>query len=252
MNLDALTNYLPKFLFILLRAGIVLVLLPFFGSKEFPAQVKIGFAVAIAIVLTPVVEINVPKGAVPITIVRELILGMAFAFSARFLFYALEMTGQMISNAMGLSIANIFNPDMGQTTEVSQILVFIAMLLFLATDSHHELIYMFVRSYEWLPVGQVSIGNIVPAIISLGSTMFVIALKLSAPVVLTMVISHIILGFVYKAAPQINIFFVAYPIYIFVGLVVILIGMPVLISVMGGYLGSMRDEMSKVLATMRS
>jgi len=251
--MDIFAKYLPNFLFILLRAGIVIVLLPFFGSKEFPAQMKIGIAVAIAIILTPVVEIKIPdKSAIPITIVQEIILGMAFAFSARFVFFALEMTGQMVSNAMGLSIAHIFNPDMGQTTEISQIFVFIAMLLFLSMDAHHDLIYMFVRSYEWLPVGKVALGNIVPAIISLGSTMFVIAIKLSAPVILTMVISHVILGFVYKAAPQINIFFVAYPIYIFVGMTVIVIGMPVLISVMSAYLGTMRDEMTKVLVAMRS
>jgi flagellar biosynthesis protein FliR len=253
MNMDIFAKYLPNFLFILLRAGIIIVMLPFFGSKEFPAQIKIGLAVAIAIILTPIVEIMVPdKSAIPMTIVQEIILGMAFAFSARFVFYALEMTGQMISNAMGLSIAHIFNPDMGQTTEISQIFVFIGMLLFLSMDAHHDLIYMFVKSYEWLPVGKVAIGNIVPAIISLGSTMFVIAIKLSAPVILTMVISHVVLGFVYKAAPQINIFFVAYPIYIFVGMTVILIGMPVLISVTGGYLGTMRDEMTKVLIAMRS
>ncbi len=250
--MEILTNYLPNFLFILLRAGIVIVLLPFFGSKEFPAQVKIGLVVAIAIILTPVVAIKVPdKSAIPITVVQEIILGMAFAFSARFVFWALEMAGQMISNSMGLSIAHVFNPDMGQTTQISQILVFIAMLVFLSMDVHHDLIYMFVKSYEWLPVGKIALGNIVPAIISLGSTMFIIALKLSAPVILTMVISHIILGFVYKAAPQINIFFVAYPIYIFVGMVVILIAMPVLISVTGGYLGTVRDEMAKVLVTMR-
>ena len=251
--MDILTNYLPNFLFILLRAGIVIILLPFFGSKEFPAQVKIGLIVAIALILTPVVAIKVPaKSAIPLAVVQELILGMAFAFSARFVFWALEMAGQMISNSMGLSIAHVFNPDMGQTTEISQILVFIAMLVFLSMDAHHDIIYMFVKSYEWLPVGKMALGNIVPAIISLGSTMFIIALKLSAPVILTMVISHLILGFVYKAAPQINIFFVAYPIYIFVGMVVILIGMPVLINVTGAYLGTMRDEMAKVLVTMRS
>jgi flagellar biosynthesis protein FliR len=252
MNTEIITPYIPKFLFILLRAGIIIVLLPFFSSKNFPAQMKIGLAVAFALVLTPVVELTIPgKGAIPLMVMHEVILGITFAFAARFVFFAIEMTGQMISNAMGLSIASVFNPEIGQSSEVSQLLGFIAMLIFLGMDAHHDLIYIFVQSYEWLPAGQISLVNLVPAVVSLGSAMFIIALKLSAPVILTMVVSHVILGFVYKAAPQINIFFVAYPVYIFVGLVVLIIGMPVLLSVTEGYIGTIKDEMARVLITVK-
>jgi|WetSurMetagenome_2_1015567.scaffolds.fasta_scaffold87572_3 flagellar biosynthesis protein FliR len=252
MNTNIFTPYIPGFLFILLRAGIVIALLPFFGSRNFPAQIKIGLAVAVAIILAPIVEIKVPgRGAIPLMVIHEVLLGMTFAFVTRVVFFAIEMTGQMISNAMGLSIASVFNPEIGQSTEMSQLLGFIAMLIFLSMDAHHDLIYIFVQSYEWLPVGEMSIVNLVPAVVSLGSTMFIIALKLSAPVILTMVISHVLLGFVYKAAPQINIFFVAYPVYIFVGLVVLIVGMPVFLGVTGSYIGTIKDEMAKVLITVR-
>ncbi|HMK50597.1 MAG TPA: flagellar biosynthetic protein FliR [Thermodesulfovibrionales bacterium] len=252
MNTNFFTPYIHNFLFILLRAGIVIVLLPFFGSANFPAQIKIGLAVAVAVILAPIIDIKIPgKGAIPLMVIHEVLLGMTFAFVARVVFFAIEMAGQMISNAMGLSIANVFNPEIGQSTEMSQLLGFIVMLVFLSMDAHHDLIYMFVRSYEWLPAGEMSIGNLVPVVVSLGSTMFIIALKLSAPVILTMVISHMLLGFVYKAAPQINIFFVAYPIYIVVGLVVLIVGMPVLLGVTGNYIGTIKDEMARVLIAVK-
>ena len=246
--MEILAEYIPNFLFILLRAGIIIMLLPFFGSMSFPARLKIGFAVAIALILTPIVEFKVPAKGIPLIVFHEIILGVAFGFAARFVFFAIEIAGQVVSNTMGLTVAHIFNPDMGQSTELSQLFGFIAMLVFLSMDAHHDLISIFVKSYEWLPPGEISVGNVIPVVLSLGSTMFLIALKVSTPVVITMVISHIILGFVYKAAPQINIFFVAYPVYLFVGFVVILVGMPVFVNLMGGYLGGVKDEITKVIA----
>ncbi len=246
--MDIFAKYIPNFLLILLRAGIIVSLLPFFGSKNFPAQMKIGLAVAMAFILTPLVEIHIPEKGIPLVVFNEIIIGLAFGFVARFVFFAVEMAGQVISNSIGLSIANVFNPDIGQSTEISQFFMFIAMLVFLSIDAHHDLIYIFVKSYEWLPAGEIAIRNIVPVVVTLGSTMFIIALKISAPVVITMFISHILLGFIYKAAPQINIFFVAYPIYIFVGIAVMLIGVPVFVDMLGGYLGTIKDEMTRVLA----
>ncbi len=252
MTDNIISSYITSFIFILLRTGIVIMLLPFFGSRNFPAQMKIGLSVAIAIILTPLIEIKITDNMlIPLIVIREIILGIAFGFTARFVFFAIEMAGQMISNAMGISIAQSFNPDIGQTTEMSQLLGFIAMLLFLSIDAHHDLIYAFVKSYELLPGGQVSVNGLLISAMSIVKAMFIIALKLSAPVVMTMVVSHILLGFVYKAAPQINIFFVAYPVYIFVGLVVLLIGLPMILTVTNNYLGSITEEITKVLGALR-
>jgi flagellar biosynthetic protein FliR len=252
MTMDDLSKYIPNFLFILLRAGIMIMLLPFFSTNNFPAQIKVGLAVAIALILAPVVDLKIAQQSLPLLVVHEIILGIAFGFAARFVFYAIEMAGQMISSAMGLSIANVFNPDIGQSTELAQFFGFVSVLLLLSMNAHHDLIYIFVKSYEWLPLGKISLSGIVPAVVSLGSMMFVIALKISAPVIMTMVISHIILGFIYKAAPQINIFFVAYPIYIAVGLLMLLVGTPVFINVLGNYLGGIRTEMTKIIAVAGS
>src|SRR4030042_5633408 len=111
--MDIFAPYIYNFLFILLRAGIVVSLLPFFGSRNFPVQFKIGFIVAIALILTPVVELNVSKTGIPFVVMREAIIGIILGLTARFIFLAVEMAGQVISNAMGLSIAAIFYPDSG-------------------------------------------------------------------------------------------------------------------------------------------
>ena len=249
--MDIFTPYIYNFLFILLRAGIVVSLLPFFGSKNFPAQFKIGFIVAIALILTPVVELNVSKTGIPFVVMREAIIGIILGLTARFIFLAVEMAGQVISNAMGLSIAAIFDPDFGESTQIARFYGMAAMLIFLSMDAHHDLIYIFVKSYEWLPGGQISIKDLIPEVISVSGEMFLIALKISAPVVIAMLISHLLLGFIYKAAPQMNIFFIGYPVYIFVGFVVILMGIPVLTQVIGGYMNGIKDEMVRIIAIAR-
>jgi flagellar biosynthesis protein FliR len=179
---------------------------------------------------------------------REIVMGIALGLIARLVFLAVDAAGQIVSNAMGLSLATVFNPEIGQSTEIAQVYGIITMLLFLAMDAHHDLIYIFVRSYEWVPAGQIAIEKIVTEVISTSGLIFVMAVKISAPVVIAMLISSLILGFLYKAAPQMNIFFIGYPVYIFIGFIVILMSMPVMVPVIGNYFSAMQDEMARIIA----
>jgi len=249
--MEFFTPYISNFLFILLRAGIVLLLLPVFGSTTFPPAFRVGLAVAIALVLAPVVQFpTAPAGLVTI-IVREVMFGMIFGLAVRFVFFSVEMAGQVMSNATGLSMATAFNPEMGSSTEISQLYSIIAMLLFLALDAHHDLIAIFVKSYEWLPAGTVNVGAMSAAAVAFTTKIFVLAIKLSAPVIIIMLIANIMLGFIYKAAPQMNVFFVGYPVYLFLGFTVMLIGLPVFVFVLSGYFGGIKDEVAKVILMMR-
>jgi flagellar biosynthetic protein FliR len=249
--MDIIARYIPNFILILLRVGIVISLLPLFSRKNFPVQFKIGFAMAVALVLTPIVELKVTRTNIPSLVMREVIMGIALGLTARFVFLAVEMAGQIVSNATGLSAANIFNPELGQSTEIANLYGIIAILIFLAMDAHHDLIYILVRSYEWLPAGQADIKNLASEVISITGRIFIIAIKISAPVVVAMLISSLLLGFLYKAAPQMNILFVGFPIYIFVGFIVMIIGIPVFVNVIGTFLDSMKDEMLRVIAVAR-
>ena len=242
---------MPNFLFILLRAGIVLMMLPVFSSRSFPAQFRIGFAVALSLILAPVVEFHVDKVAIPLIVLREIMFGMIFGLAARFIFFAVDMAGHVMSSATGLSMATSFNPEVGPSTSISQLYGIIAIFLCLAMDAHHDLITVFVRSYEWLPAGTANVGGVLAAGVSIAMKIFIIALKLSAPVAIIMLITHILLGFVYKAVPQMNIFFVAQPVYIFLGLLTMMISLPVFAYVMGGYFGGIKDELGRVVLLMK-
>ncbi len=250
-NIDFIARYVPNFFFIMIRASLIIIMLPFFGSKTIPPIFKIGLILAISVVLTPVIELKVNEDNIPFFVIRELFIGITLGLVARSVFFAIETAGQIISNTMGLSIATFFNPEIGQSTEVARLLSSILMLLFLGMDAHHDLIYIFARSYEWLPEASFSLESVLPEIINLTASLFVIALKVSAPVVTVMLLTNILFGFIYRAAPQMNIFFVGYPVYIFVGFLVMLLSMPVFANVSGNLFVSVKEEMLRTIELMR-
>ncbi len=161
------------------------------------------------------------------------------------------MAGQLISSSMGLSVASIFNPEMGQSTELSRLFSIIAILIFFSIDGHHDLIYLLIKSYEVLPLGSADFGRIFQISKELIEKMFFIAIKLSAPTVLLMLITNIYMAFISKAAPQMNVFFVGYPVYIFIGFLTILIGLPLFILVIQEGFSGLKYDLEKILLILK-
>jgi flagellar biosynthetic protein FliR len=130
---------------------------------------------------------------------------------------------------------------------MSQLLTILATLLFLATDCHHDLIALFVRSYEIAPFGASDPAVMVREGIALVSKTFVLAVKVGAPIVVGVVTLNIMLGFIVKATPQINIFFIGFPLYIALGFFILMLGLPAYILLFGGSLSEMRFEAARII-----
>lgn len=248
---DLLSGYTSRFLLILLRSSVFLSLLPFLGSKNLPGRFRIGLAIAIAAVLTPVVDFRAGENDTATLVFREVVLGMTLGLAVRFVFFGIEIAGQMISDAMGFSIATAFNPEIGQSTEIARLMGIFATLLFLATDAHHDLIALFVRSYDLIPAGTADVKVLAGAGIALVGRVLSIAVKLGAPVVVGMVTLNLLLGFVYKATPQINVFFISFPLYIAVGFFLLMLAVPAYVTAIGGSFGEIRTEMARVIGMAR-
>jgi flagellar biosynthetic protein FliR len=247
VNIEVLSGYIINFLFILLRAGIFVSLLPVIGGKQLPAQFRIGFAVFIALLLTPVVKFDIAENNIFLLIVREVLIAIALGLTVRFVFMAVNMAGTFISYTMGLSIARVFNPEVGQNTLISEAYGIITMLLFLAMDAHHDLIFVFVKSFELLPAGQLDINPLYPRVVSMGSGLFVLALKIGAPVIVGLLIVHLLSGFLYKAAPQMNIFFITLPLNILLGILLMILSIPAFEYVLNISFSDLREEMARLI-----
>ncbi len=250
-DINTFSVYATSFLFILLRVGIFVTFLPIIGGSQLPPQFRIGLAVFIALLLTPVVKFEIGENHIPMIVVREICLGMGLGFTVRFIFWAVNMAGAFISQTIGMSLATTFNPEMGQSAQISEAYGIIAMLFFLAMNAHHDLIYVFVKSFELLPAGQLDIRLLIPKIVSLGSGLFVVGLKIGAPIMVGSLITYLLSGFLYKAAPQMNIFFIVLPLNIFLGFLLIVLSLPVLEYVLEGQFGDIRNNMMRILMMSR-
>ncbi len=251
-NINALSPYITNFLIILIRSSIFVSLLPIIGGKEMPGQFRLGLAVFIAIMLTPVVKVEVREDVIPLLVLKEILIALALGLTVRFVFMAVNLAGHTISQAMGMSVAGVFNPEIGQTTQISEMFGVMAMLYFLVMDAHHEIIYIFVKSYELLPSGQLNIMPVIPEVLSLVNKLFILALKLGAPVVVGLIISHLLTGFLYKVAPQMNIFFIALPLNIFLGILLIILCIPVFEYVFSMNVADLKNEMARIIAMAKT
>lgn len=248
INLEFLAPYISNFLFLLLRSSIFVTLLPVIGDKQLPGQFRLGFAVFIAILLTPVVKVEIHENSIPLLVIKEALIAFALGFTIRVIFMAVNLAGQIMSQSIGLSAASVFNPEMGQSTQISEVLGVMAMLYLFVMDAHHEIIYIFVKSYELLPAGQLNIMSVIPEVLSMGNKMFVLALKIGAPVTVGLLIANILTGFLSKVAPQMNIYFIALPLNIILGLLLIILGIPVFEYVLRINFTDMQNEMTRIIA----
>lgn len=246
--MKGLEGYIPNFLFILLRAGIFISLFPFFSSKAIPAQFKIGFAIAIAIILTPIVDFKIGDGNVVMSVINEILFAMVLGLSVRFAFFAVDMAGQIMSNSMGLSAATIFNPEIGHSTDISRLYSMTAMLLFFVFDAHHDMLYILAKGYEIIPAGDANIKNLMAEGIGIISSIFIMAVKIAAPVVVGMLIANLLFGYISKAAPQMNILFISFPVYIALGFLIMFLSVPVFVNVFNIYIGDVKAEVARIFS----
>jgi len=243
--------FLPSFLLVFLRVSLILLLFPIYGNKSLPVQFKIGLVIVLTLIIYSFLDIKIKLIGLPMLVTKEVAIGLILGFACKSFFFVIEMAGQLISSSMGLSVASIFNPEMGQSTEISRFYSVLAVLIFLSLNGHHDLIYLLVRSYDLIPLGGAEFGKIFDVSKEMVQKMLMFSIKIASPVILLMLITNIYLAFISKAAPQMNIFFIGYPVYLFVGFLTILMGIPVFILLMQEGFTNLRFDLEKILFALR-
>lgn len=213
------------FLWVFLRVSVLIFLLPLFGARGFPALWKAGVSFVIALVLTPVVPL---PGAFPETLqevlvgmLSEVVMGVCLGFGARLLFASVQLAGQFMSFQMGFSMAGAMDPQEGtQSTFISQFLYIFTILLFLALDGHHLFLAALAKSFALVPPCAFSPKpNLSGILIQSSGQMFLVALKISAPILIALFLSNLCLGIVARTVPQVNILMIGFPVNISIGLI---------------------------------
>ncbi|WP_297364239.1 flagellar biosynthetic protein FliR [Thauera sp.] len=204
---------------------------PVFSNRGVSVRVRlaIGMGVAIAVlpVMPPMPQVPPGSGLGLAIFAQQIFIGIAIGFVMRIVFAAVDMAGALIGMQMGLSFAIFFDPDAGgQTAVLSDFLNLLATLIFLAINGHLLMVDILVRSFEWLPVSTAVVdaggwGFLARA----GVTVFSAGLLLSLPIIAILLIANIALGVLTRAAPQLNLFAVGFPITLTAGFIGVLLVM---------------------------
>lgn len=244
-------------LLIFLRVAAIVFSTPIFDSATIPLVVKAGLALAVSVLLLPVLDTVVTVDnwtlmGLVIGIFSEIAIGLAIGLSIKLLFTGIQLAGQIVGLQMGLAMANVMDPASSvQIPLFAQLLNLMAMLVFLAVNAHHPFFSAIVDSYRILPPLSLQMnGHMVALMMKFSSEMFVLAIRVGAPLIAVMLLVSVGLGLVARTVPQMNIFIVAMPLKILIGLAFMMIAAPFLTAFFIDLFSSYQGSMLQLLQTM--
>lgn len=233
------TGELERAALILSRLTGLFLAAPFFSRSVGPMRVRVTLLVAITWVMFPLVPPWPGEGkglplAMSLAVVAELLVGAVVGIMIHWVLIATQTAGSLMGFEMSLSMAEVMDPTSGMREGVlSNLLYLTALMLFLIVNGHHMLLEGIVRSFKSLPLGVgLPKGDALLATALQGvSHMFVLAMMIAAPVMVTSKLLNLGLGLINRASPQIQVFFVAMPIMQIVGFIIMGLGMTIFADV---------------------
>jgi flagellar biosynthetic protein FliR len=205
---------------------------PVLSNRNVPVGARVGLAImvtlALAPLLAPMPRVD-PASAAGLSIaIQQLVIGLAMGFVMRIALTAVETAGQLAGLQMGLGFAVFFDPQSSaQTAVLGQFLGLFAMLLFLSMNGHALVITALAESFRVLPVAA---GPVNPigwrVLVSWSGVIFSAGLLIALPVIAALLVANVAVGIMTRAAPQLNIFAVGFPVTLVTGLVALFLVTP--------------------------
>jgi len=229
--------WLATLIFPLARILAMIASSPVLGDKQAPARVKIGLSVLLAIVIAPTigdmppVAVGSPQGL--LIMIQQVIIGVAMGFTMRLIFAAVDMAGELTGLQMGLGFASFYDPiNATHSPVIAQWLGMIAVLAFLAINGHLYMLSALAESFQTLPIGSMMPAKGFYGVASWGGSIFVYGLQISLPLLAALLTANMALGILTRAAPQLNLFAIGFPITLAIGFLVLALSMPHFIPLM--------------------
>lgn len=242
------------FLVSLARMAAMVGALPIFTGSGAAIRLRLGLAVAISLLLFPVLDLSLSEhqrtpAGLGLIIVQEALLGLLLGLMIQLIFFAVQFGATVVGYQMGLSAAEIMDPQHQQQVPLlSQFQNIIAILFFLSLNVHHSLFRVIVESYRILPPGTLDFsGNAIPFVLNMTGEMFVLGLRLVAPVLVVLMLSMFILGIMSRVFSQLQVFMLSFPINISLALIIIGLSMAMMLSVLESEFHGMHEYLLNVL-----
>lgn len=232
LNSAQLYTWIAAFMWPLTRILGLLAAAPLFGNVSIPMNIKVMLGVMLALIIAPTVPALPaidPMSWTGLAIAaQQLIIGAAMGFTIRIVFACAEMAGELTGMTMGLGFATFFDPQsQGRSSAISQFFSLITLMIYLATNLHLVLLSALADSFQTMPVSAAPMGIGSFDLITIwGGKIFSAGWQLALPIIAALLITNIALGILTRAAPQLNLFGIGFPITIGVGFLMIAAVLP--------------------------
>ncbi|MFZ3186472.1 MAG: flagellar biosynthetic protein FliR [Pseudomonas sp.] len=249
LSTEQIGAWVGSFMLPLFRIASLLMVMPIIGTKLVPTRVRLYLALAICAVLAPTVPPIAPFDAVSLEaillIAQEILIGVMLGFTLQLFFHLFSVAGQIIAVQTGLGFASMVDPGNGVSVPVlAQMLLMLVTLLFLAMNGHLVVFEVLAESFITLPVGTgLSTAHYWELAGKLG-WVFGAGLLLVLPAVTALLVVNLAFGLMTRAAPQLNIISIGFPLTMVLGLVVFWLGL-------GDFLAQYQDLASDGLQLLR-
>ena len=227
-----LMTWLAGVMWPFMRIGAMFSSAPILSARSVPVRVRVLLAMLIAWIVVPVIpsppKVDLFSAQAVLISFNQVLIGLVAGFILQMVFAVFVIAGQSIAMAMGLGFASIVDPQNGvQVPVVSQAFLIMATLVFLALNGHLLFIELVVGSFQRLPVGPLAISpDAIWQLVTWGGNMFAGGVLVALPAVAALLLVNLAFGVTARAAPQLNIFAVGFPVMIMVGLAFIILTLP--------------------------
>jgi flagellar biosynthetic protein FliR len=246
-------NQVALFIWPLMRISAMFVSVPLFSIRAVPARVRLILSVAITLVIMPLlpplptVEMFSYTGFM--MAISQVMIGLTSGFILQLVFAAVVFAGQGIALSMGLGFSMMVDPQNGQQVPViAQFYTVTTTLIFISLDGHLLLIQMLLDSFKTLPIGIDGIDKAgIWSILAWSSRMFAGGLLLAMPVIASLLLVNVIFGVAARAAPQLQIFTVGFPVTLMLGMLLVWKTLPDALDQFSGMLTDAYDFIGQLL-----
>lgn len=229
IHLPALSGIILTYLLVFARTGSMMMLLPALGDGGIPSRVRLVLALAVTVAMAPTVQSAYPAAApastlqLALLIAQEVTAGILIGSMARIIMSSLQTAGYLIATQTGLAYAQTVDPTQHeQGAVIGNFFALLGAVLIFATDLHHVAIGAIAGSYRMIPPGAaLPTGDMAELTIRLVSASFTLGFQLAAPFLVFGFALYAALGVLARLMPQLQVFFVAMPVNIMFGFVLL-------------------------------
>lgn len=245
--------HLEYFLAILVRVMGAMAFAPIFGNIAVTRRVRIMLGIAVSFLMFT----TNPYEQLPYTtfmeytvlLLKELVVGLSLGFVANITLTIINMAGQFIDRELGFSMVSNFDQNFNtDTTITAEFYSMLVMIIMLCSNMHYYILSALSDSFTLIPIGNIKLdsGSMYDVMVQYMLDYFVIALRISLPVMIAIMLLNVVLGVLAKTAPQMNMFVIGIQLKIFVGFSVLLLTIPFITSITE----YINEQMQKIVMDM--